>query len=59
MGEMVTIYTNLAGKSERKIPLGRRNRMWENGIKWILKEQDVRVWNRSMCFRTKTNALCL
>jgi hypothetical protein len=29
-------YTTLPGKPERKRPLGRPRRRWENNIKWVL-----------------------
>jgi hypothetical protein len=35
----------VAGKTEKKLPLGRPVRRWEYNIKnWILKKLGVRMW---------------
>jgi hypothetical protein len=38
MGEERQVYRVLVGKSERKIPLGRSKRRWEDGIRVDLRE---------------------
>jgi hypothetical protein len=38
MGEERNIYSVLVGKLERKRPLGRQRRRWEDGIRMDLKE---------------------
>jgi hypothetical protein len=40
MGEMRKVYKVLLGKTERKRPLGRPRRRWENGIRMDLREID-------------------
>jgi hypothetical protein len=56
MGEMRHVYKILVGKPERKRPLGRRRRRWEDnirmdpreigleGVDWILLAQDRDQW---------------
>jgi hypothetical protein len=56
MGEERKVYKILVGKSERKRPLGRPRRRWEDGIRvdlreiglggvdWILLAQDRDRW---------------
>jgi hypothetical protein len=56
MGERKGVYRVLMGKSERKRPLGRSTRRWEDNIKmdlqevgcggmvWILLAQDRERW---------------
>jgi hypothetical protein len=38
MGEERKLYKVLVGKPEGKIPLGRPRRMWEDGIRMVLRE---------------------
>jgi hypothetical protein len=38
MGEESNVYRALTGNLERKRPLGRPRRRWENGIRMELKE---------------------
>jgi hypothetical protein len=38
MGEERKVYKVLVGKSERKSPLGRPRRMWDDGIRMDLRE---------------------
>jgi len=38
IGEMKVVYRGLVGKRERKRPLGRRRRRWEDNIKMDLQE---------------------
>jgi hypothetical protein len=46
-------------KSERKRPLARHRRGWENNIKINLKEKDARVCNGLMWLETGTNGALL
>jgi hypothetical protein len=43
MGAKRNEYRILVGKSERKGPLGRSRRRWEEFLKWIMREI-VLVW---------------
>jgi hypothetical protein len=45
MGEGKNVYRVLVGKSERKRPLGRPRRIWEDGIKMDLREVGWGVWS--------------
>jgi hypothetical protein len=54
MGEIRGVYTVLVGKPERKRPLGRPRRRWENNIKKDLQEVVVRGWTGSMWLRIGT-----
>jgi hypothetical protein len=38
MGQMTNAYSNLVGKLERKRPLGRPRRRWEDNIRMDLRE---------------------
>jgi hypothetical protein len=44
MVEMRNVYIMLAGKPERKRPLGRHRHRWNNNIKMNLKEIRFEVW---------------
>jgi len=44
MGEMSRAHKILAGKSERKRPLGRPRRTWEDNIGMGLSEIGRKVW---------------
>jgi hypothetical protein len=45
MGEGRNMYRVLVGKPERKRPLERQRRRWEDGIKMDLREIGWRVWS--------------
>jgi hypothetical protein len=44
MGEERKVYEVLVGKPERKRPLGRQRRRWEDGIRMDLREIGLGVW---------------
>jgi hypothetical protein len=46
-GEKSGVYRVLVGKPERRIPLGRPRRRWEDNIKKDLQEEDVGPWTGS------------
>jgi hypothetical protein len=48
------LYGILVGKPERKRPLVRRTRRWEDNIK-IFRKKDVVVWNGSSWLRIGTS----
>jgi len=50
------VYGVLVGTSERKRPLGRSRRGWEDNIKWMFRKWDVGVWTGSSWFRIGTDA---
>jgi hypothetical protein len=54
MGEKRIVYRVLVGKPERKRPLGRHGRRWEDNIKMDLQEVDVGVWIGSSWLRIGT-----
>jgi hypothetical protein len=41
MGEERKVYTVLVGKPERRRPLGRPRRRWEDGVRMDLREIDL------------------
>jgi hypothetical protein len=41
---------------ERKRPLGKPRRRWENNIKWMFRKWDVGIWTGSSWPRTGTGA---
>jgi hypothetical protein len=45
MGEGRNVYRVLVGKPERKRPLGRPRRRWEDGIKMDLTEIGWGMWS--------------
>jgi len=47
MEERRGVYRALVGKPERRRPLGRPRRRWEDNIKMDLLEMDVGAWIRS------------
>jgi hypothetical protein len=49
--ERRVVYRILVGKPERKKPLGRPRRRWEDNIKMDLQEVECGVWSRLSCFR--------
>jgi hypothetical protein len=51
MGERRGLYGVLVGKSERKRPLGRPTRRWEDNIQMDLQEMGVGAWTGSMWLR--------
>jgi hypothetical protein len=56
MGEERNVYKVLVGKPERKRPLGRPRRRWEDGIRIDLREIGLAwgVWIGFDCLRTGT-----
>jgi len=54
MGQKKSIYRVLVGKPERKRPLGRPRRRWEDSIKMDLQEVDVGAWTGSSWLRIGT-----
>jgi DNA transposition AAA+ family ATPase len=54
MGERTGVYRVLVGTPERKRPLGKPRRRWEDNIKWIFRKWDVRVWTGSSWLRIRT-----
>jgi hypothetical protein len=55
MGEGRGVHRVLVGKPERKRPLGRRRRRWEDKIKMDLQEVGCGVWNGSSWLRIYTD----
>jgi hypothetical protein len=53
MGERRGVYRDLVGKPERKRPLERPRRRWEDNIKTDL--QEVGVWNESIWLKIGTS----
>jgi hypothetical protein len=47
MGKRRGVYRVTVGKPEGKRPLGRTKRRWEDNIKVVLQQWDVRVWTGS------------
>jgi hypothetical protein len=47
MQEERKVYRILMGKPERKRPLGRPRRRWEDGIRMDLREIGWKLWNGS------------
>jgi hypothetical protein len=43
-------------KLERKRPLGRPRRRWEDTIKWVFKKQDAMAWTGQNWHRMETNS---
>jgi hypothetical protein len=54
MGENGNTYRILVGKPERKRPLGRPRRRWEDNIKMDVKREDVVVWTGVIWLRIGT-----
>ena len=54
-GEGRGVYRVLVGKPERKRPLGRPRRRWEDNIRWIFRKWDVGVWTGSSWLRIGTS----
>ena len=54
MGERRVVYRVLVGKPERKRPLGRHRRRWEDNIKMALQEVGWRLWTGSIWLRIGT-----
>jgi hypothetical protein len=54
MGEERKVYKVLVGKPERKRPLGRPRRRWEDGIRMHLREIGLGVWIGLDWLRTGT-----
>jgi hypothetical protein len=55
MGEERKVFKVLVGKPEGKSPLGRPRRMWEDGIRMVLREIGLGVWIGFDCLRTGTD----
>ena len=53
-GERRGVYRVLVGKPERKRPLGRPRRRWEDDIKMYLQEVGCGVWSASSWLRIGT-----
>ena len=53
-GERRGVYRVLVGKPERRRPLGRPRRRWEDNIRWIFRKWDVSAWNGSSWLRIGT-----
>ena len=51
MGERRGVYRVLVGKPERKRPLVRPRRRWEDNIKMDLQKWDVGAWTGSIWLR--------
>jgi len=56
MGEGRGVHSFLVGKPERKRPLGRLRRRWEDNIKMALRKWEVGVWTGSSWFRIWTGS---
>ena len=54
MGEIKGLYSVLLKKPERKRPLGRPMRRWEDNIKMEIQEVGCGAWTRSMWLRIGT-----
>jgi hypothetical protein len=54
MGKRRGVYRVLVRKPERKRPLGRPRRRWEDNIKWIFRKWDVGIWTGSSWLRVGT-----
>jgi hypothetical protein len=54
MGERKGAYRALVGKPERRRPLGRPRRRWEDNIKMDLREGGWGAWAGSMWLRIGT-----
>ena len=54
MGEIRGVYSVLLKNPERKRPLGRPRRRWEDNIKMDLQEVGCGAWTRSMWLRIGT-----
>jgi hypothetical protein len=54
MGERRGVYRTLVGKPERKRPLGRPRRRWEDNIKMDLQEEGCGVGTGSNWLRIGT-----
>jgi hypothetical protein len=56
VAEMRNSYTVLVGKPERKRPLGRRRRTWEDDIRMDIREKMVgKLWSEFMWLRLGIN----
>jgi hypothetical protein len=55
MGEMRNAHKMLVGKLEKKRPLGRHRRRWEDNIRWLLKKQGGKVWIGCIWLRIGTS----
>jgi hypothetical protein len=54
MGEERKVYKVLVGKPERKRPIGRPRRRWEDGIRMDLREIGLGIWIGFDWLRTGT-----
>ena len=54
MGERRGVYRVLVGKPERKRPLGRPRRRWDENIKTDLQEVGCGVWTGAIWLRIGT-----
>ena len=54
MGERRGVYSVFVGKRERKNPLGRPRRRWEDSIKMDLQEVGCVIWTESSWLRRGT-----
>jgi hypothetical protein len=54
MGDERKLYKDLVGKPERKSPLGRPRRRWDDGIRIDLRVIVLGEWIVFMCTRTGT-----
>jgi hypothetical protein len=54
MGERTAAYRIFVGRPERKRPLGRPKRTWEDTIKIDLQEVGWRAWTGLIALRTRT-----
>jgi len=54
MEEMRGVYRVLVGKPERKRPLGRPRRRWDDNIKMDLQEVGCGIWTGSIWLRIGT-----
>jgi hypothetical protein len=53
-GESICAFRVLVGKTERKIPLGRTKRGWEDNIKMDLQEVGLGTWTGLIWLRIGT-----
>jgi hypothetical protein len=59
MGVSRGVYGILVGKLEGKRPLGRPRRRWEDNLRFILRNWDLRVWTGSVWLRIGAGGGCL
>jgi hypothetical protein len=55
MGEMRNAYSIFFGKPERKGPLGKHRRRWEDNIRVYLREVGLELWIGCIWLRTGTS----